>query len=169
MFSSIRIAILLFFIAVIGAGYWYITKLQNDNQTLRNNNAQLQVAVDTANASVETYKQEFQRAQELNTKLQGDLQKAEAYSDELRSKFSRLDLVQDALKDAKNLEGRMNSATAKLWREFMANTGNSSERPLPKWLQPSTESPAGTEDPDSSGRTETPSSDSSTAEANTTN
>ena len=135
MFSSIRIAILLFFIAVIGAGYWYITKLQNDNQTLRNNNAQLQVAVDTANASVETYKQEFQRAQELNTKLQGDLQKAEAYSDELRSKFSRLDLVQDALKDAKNLEGRMNGATAKLWREFMANTGNSSERPLPKWLQ----------------------------------
>jgi len=71
----------------------------------------------------------------LNKKLQQDLQKAEAYGDELRSKLNNLNLVVEALKDAKVLEGKMNGATAKLWREFMGDTGNNNQPALPKWLQ----------------------------------
>jgi hypothetical protein len=74
----------------------------------------------------------------LNNKLQQDLQKAEAYGDELRGKLSRMNLVVEALKDAAVLEGKMNGATAKLWRRFMEDTGNidGGKSTLPEWLQP---------------------------------
>jgi len=72
----------------------------------------------------------------LNKSLQQDLQKAEQYGDELRAKLSKLDLVVEALKGSKSLEGKMNGATANLWRDFMGDTGGNAERPLPNWLQP---------------------------------
>ena len=121
-----------------GAKYYYDTT-QNTIAQLRENNAQLEVAVDTAQESVKTLQGDIAKAAELNLSLQQDLQKAEAYSDELRGKLSRLDLVVEALKNSKTLEGKMNGATANLWRDFMGDTGNSSEYDLPVWLQsPST-------------------------------
>lgn len=115
--------------------YWYYNDTQQRIATLRENNAQLEVAVQTANASLETMQADVAKMADLNNQLQQDLQKAEAYSDELRGKFSRLNLVVEALKDAAILEGKMNGATAKLWRGFMEDTGNSSEFPLPDWLR----------------------------------
>ena len=78
-----------------------------------------------------------EKTNKLNKQLQTDLQAAEAYSDELRSKFSRLNLVQEALRDSEILEGKMNGATAKLWRQLMGESGSSDggSRPLPSWLQ----------------------------------
>ena len=122
-----------------GAKYYYDTT-QNTIAQLRENNSQLEVAVQTANESVETLQGDIAKMASLNRNLQEDLQKAEAYSDELRGKLSRLDLVVEALKNAKLLEGKMNGATANLWRDFMGDTGNSNEYPLPNWLQ---QSPAG--------------------------
>ena len=120
----------------VGYGaYWYYNDTQQRIATLRENNAQLEVAVQTANASLETVRADVAKMADLNNQLQQDLQKAEAYSDELRGKFSRLNLVVEALKDAAILEGKMNGATAKLWRGFMEDTGNSSEFPLPDWLR----------------------------------
>ncbi len=116
-----------------GAKYYYDTT-QNTIAQLRENNAQLQVAVDTAQESVETLQGDMARLATLNKGLQEDLQKAEAYGDELRQKLSKLDLVVEALKDAKVLEGKMNGATANVWRDFMGDTGGNAERPLPKWL-----------------------------------
>jgi hypothetical protein len=122
-----------------GAKYYYDTT-QNIIAVLRENNAQLEVAVDTAQSSIESLQGDIAKAAELNLSLQQDLQKAEAYSDELRGKLSRLDLVVEALRNSKILEGKMNGATANLWRDFMGDTGNSNEYPLPIWLQ---QSPAG--------------------------
>jgi FtsZ-binding cell division protein ZapB len=122
-----------------GAKYYYDTT-QNTIAVLRENNAQLEVAVDTAQSSIESLQGDIAKAAELNLSLQQDLQKAEAYSDELRGKLSRLDLVVEALRNSKILEGKMNGATANLWRDFMGDTGNSNEYPLPIWLQ---QSPAG--------------------------
>ena len=116
-----------------GAKYYYDTT-QNTIAQLRDNNAQLQVAVDTAQESVETLQGDMARLATLNKGLQEDLQKAEAYGDELRQKLSKLDLVVEALKDAKVLEGKMNGTTANVWRDFMGDTGGNAERPLPKWL-----------------------------------
>ena len=153
MFSSIRIAIVLTLISLGGIGYWYITKLQSDLETARANVVRLESAIATSEESIKTLQGDMAKQMELNGKLQQDLQKAEAYSDALRSKFSRLDLVQDALKDPKNLEGRMNNATAKLWREFMAESGSPIERPLPHWvLDPAKQSGAGKDNSDEGGK-----------------
>ena len=116
-----------------GAKYYYDTT-QNTIAQLRDNNAKLEVAVDTAQTSVETLQGDMVKLASLNKGLQQDLQRAEAYSDELRQKLSNLDLIVEALKDSKMLEGKMNGATANLWRDFMGDTGGNSERPLPNWL-----------------------------------
>tara|TARA_B100000902_G_scaffold298906_1_gene286291 strand:- start:218 stop:721 length:504 start_codon:yes stop_codon:yes gene_type:complete len=141
----LRIYALIFVIAIIGGiGYgakYYYDTTQATIATLRDNNAKLETAVDTAEQSVATLKGDIAKMGELNNKLQISLQKAEAYGDELRQKLSDLDLVVEALKDSKVLEGKMNGATAKLWREFMGDTGGNSDRSLPKWLQ---QFPAGT-------------------------
>lgn len=139
----IRIYILIFVIAVLGGiGYgakYYYDTTQNTIATLRDNNAQLEVAVQTSENSLQTLQGDMKKLGELNKSLQQDLQKAELYGDELRAKLSKLDLVVEAMKSSKSLEGKMNGATAKLWRDFMGDSGSTTERPLPKWLQqPST-------------------------------
>jgi len=115
--------------------YWYYNDTQQRIATLRENNAQLEVAVQTANESLETIQADVAKMADLNNQLQADLQKAEAYGDELRGKLSRMNLVVEALKDATILEGKMNGATAKLWRGFMEDTGNRNDYPLPDWLR----------------------------------
>ena len=72
---------------------------------------------------------------DLNNKLQVKLQKAESYKDELRAKLTKLNLVVEALKDSKVLEGKMNGASAKLWRGIMEESGNTNKLDNPSWLQ----------------------------------
>lgn len=151
--------------AMAGVGYaakYYYDTTQATIATLRENNAKLETAVETAEASIKAMQENFVKMQELNTQLSADLQQAEKYGDELRGKLSRLNLVQDALKDAARLEGKMNGATAKLWRNFMANTGNPDEYDLPEWLQPL---PAGTGNQSSDQSGESPDTNSIETEA----
>jgi len=136
----LRIYVLIVVLGILGGvGYgakYYYDTTQQTIATLRENNIKLESAVETAETSLALVQDSMQKMSELNTQLQADLQKAEAYGDELRGKLSRLNLVQEALKDAARLEGKMNGATAKLWRGFMADTGNPNEYDLPEWLQP---------------------------------
>ena len=152
-------------IAGYGAKYYYDTT-QQTIATLRENNAQLEVAVQTAQASVESLQQDMQKFAQLNQQLQTDLQAAEAYSDELQNKLNRLDLVQDALQDPETLEGKMNGATAKLWRGIIEDTGGDASRPLPSWLQPGEQ--AGARDPGSDPDREDTSANSESPQANAT-
>ena len=137
----LKIYALVFIVGILGVvGYgakYYYDTTQNTIKVLRENNAQLEIAVDTAQSSVEALQGDIAKMATLNKSLQEDLQKAEAYGDELRGKLSKLNLVVEALKDSKLLEGKMNGATANLWRDFMGDTGNSNEYPLPIWLQQS--------------------------------
>ena len=132
MLSKVLIGIL---IAILGMGYWYYTITQTRISILTENNAKLETAVMISEQSIETLTQQAELNQELTIQLQTDLQKAEAYGDNLRKKLRELDLLADAIRDASNLEGRMNGATAKLWRDFMESSGNSADVPLPNWLQ----------------------------------
>ena len=125
-----------------GVGYaakYYYDTTQATIAVLRENNAQLEIAVDVANESLELVQSENKKFAELNNALQNKLQRAEAYSDELRGKFANLDLVLEAFKDAESLEGKMNGATANVWRDFMRDSGNTNEYDLPDWLQSSRE------------------------------
>lgn len=138
----LKIYVLIIVIGIVGgigygAKYFYDTT-QQTIATLRENNSKLEVAVNTANQSIELMKAEAIKQQKLMDNLSKKLKKAEAYGDELRNKLSRINLVVEALRDAKVLEGKMNGATAKLWRGFMGDTGNDigSKSDLPEWLQP---------------------------------
>ena len=101
---------------------------------MRLNNAKLETAVETSEKSIELLKEDNIRLNNLSDQLTKDLQKAEQYGDNLRNRLRELDLVQDAIRDSKDLEGRMNGATAKLWRELEAATGGDGNTPLPNWL-----------------------------------
>ena len=120
-----------------GAKYYYDTT-QNTISTLRKNNAQLEMAAETAQASVNKLQASVEKQAALNNQLQKNLQKAEDYGDSLRNKLQQLDLVRDALLDAAKLEGKMNGATANIWRDITIDTGGD-DYPIPEWLQRSRE------------------------------
>ena len=125
----------------VGFGAWkYYSDTQQRIQTLAENNAKLEVAIEKSEKSINLLKTEADKNAKLSKELQTKLQKAEAYGDNLRNRLRKLDLLADAISNAKNLEGRMNGATAKLWREIMGETGNStgSANDLPFWLQSNT-------------------------------
>ena len=162
---------MLIVLAVLGSvGYgavWYYQDTQARIATLRENNAKLEIAVETAEQSINNLQEEAARSQELMNELSTKLQKAEQYGDDLRNKLRQLDLVQDALKDAMELQGRMNGATAKLWRSIVADTGGTPDPDLPQWLQPREQAGAG--DQSSNQDREDNSTDGIKTEADTTN
>ena len=122
------------FLAVAGGGFFYVKQLQSNLKIAQLNNAKLEQAVETSEQSLALLKEDNIRLNNLSDQLTKDLQKAEAYGDSLRNRLRQLDLVQDAIRDSKDLEGRMNGATAKLWRELEAATGGDGDTPLPNWL-----------------------------------
>jgi hypothetical protein len=125
----------------VGFGAWkYYNDTQQRIQTLAENNAKLEVAIAQSEASIDALTKNAAQNAQLTLKLQKDLQKAERYSDNLQKRLRQLDLSADALTDPENLEGRMNGATAKLWRNLMGETGNDtgSSSDLPHWLQQTT-------------------------------
>jgi len=139
----------LLMVAMGGAFSWYYNDTQERIDVLRENNAKLETAVEISENSLQTLQEDVMRLNEANKQLQADLQAAEAYGDELQSKLRQLDLVQDALRDPETLEGKMNGATAKLWRGITDDTGGDGSDPLPKWLQSGEQAGAGSEGSDS--------------------
>lgn len=134
-----KVYILIFVIGILGViGYgakYYYDTTQNKIAVLTKNNATLKAAVETSESSIAELRGNIKKMGALNNKLQKDLQKAENYGDELRAKLNKLNLIVEALKDSKNLEGRMNGATAKIWRGIMEESGNTNKYDLPEWLQ----------------------------------
>ena len=163
-----RLYLVLLLLGVLGGvgygAYGYYTSTQQRIQTLSENNAKLEVAIEQSEKSVNLLKSEAAKNAELNKNLQVQLQKAEAYGDDLRNRLRKLDLLADAISNAKNLEGRMNGASAKLWRENMGETGNNtgSSSDLPFWLQRS-KTGTGSEGSDTSAKSD--STDSSKTKA----
>ena len=122
MFTSLKIAFVLVILGIAGGGYLYVQKLQSDLETARANVAKMEVAVQTAEASVETLRAENVRIGELNGKLTTDLQKAEQYGDELRATLQRHNLTHLATKKPGPIEKRMQSATDQLWNDLESIT-----------------------------------------------
>ena len=118
MFSSIRIALLLFVIGAAGGGYFYVQKLQSDLETARANVARMEVAVQTSEASLKLVQEETARLGALNQQLSADLQKAEQYGDELRNTLQKHNLTHLANKKPGLIQKRMQDATDKLWDDL---------------------------------------------------
>ena len=134
IFGGLKLLLVVGLLAGVGGGFFYVKQLQSNIEIMRLNNAKLETAVETSEKSIALLKEDNIRLNNLSDQLTKDLQKAEQYGDNLRNRLRELDLVQDAIRDSKDLEGRMNGATAKLWRELEAATGGDGNTPLPNWL-----------------------------------
>ena len=157
-------------LAMAGLGYWYYNDTQGTIATLRENNAKLEVAIQVSEESIKMLQEDAAKIAEANLQLQQDLQKAEQYGDELQNKLRRHDLTALALRKPGLLEGKMNGATANLWRELEQDTGGAGDSPLPYWLQSeSVQDGSGTESASSDKGREDNSSDSSSPETSSAN
>ena len=109
--------------AAYGAKYYYDTT-QNTIAQLRDNNAKLEVANETNQATIEKMGQDTARLNELNSELNANLRKSEEYGDELRNTLNKHNLTHLANKKPGLIEKRMQNATDKLWDDLESITGD---------------------------------------------
>jgi len=112
--------------AAYGAKYYYDTT-QNTIAQLRDNNAKLEVANETNQATIEQMGRDTKRLNELTNTLSVDLQKAELYGDELRATLNKHNLTHLANKKPGLIEKRMQNATDKLWNDLESITSSDSD------------------------------------------
>ncbi len=115
-----KLAGIMTILLIAGAGlfYWYYTSTQERIGVLRENQARLEVAVQTSEASIKTLNEETARLNALNSDLQTELRKAEQYGDELRATLRRHDLTDLADRKPGLIEKRMQDATNELWDDL---------------------------------------------------
>jgi len=106
-----------------GAKYYYDTT-QNTIAQLRENNAKLEVANETNQATIRQMDADNEVLNALTDQLSLDLQKAEQYGDELRHTLNKHNLTHLANKKPGMIEKRMQNATDKLWNELKSITSN---------------------------------------------
>ena len=109
--------------AAYGAKYYYDTT-QNTIAQLRDNNAKLEVANETNQATIEKMGQDSKRLNELNSELSVNLRKSERYGDELRDTLNKHNLTHLANKKPGLIEKRMQNATDKLWDDLDSLTSD---------------------------------------------
>ena len=109
--------------AAYGAKYYYDTT-QNTIAQLRENNAQLEVANETNQATIAQMTEDAVRLNALTDQLNKDLRKSEQYGDELRETLNKHNLTHLANKKPGMIEKRMQNATDKLWDDLESATSD---------------------------------------------
>lgn len=125
----ILLFVLLSVLGGVGAGgWWYYQDTQERLAIYAENQAKLEEAVQSSQATIKQMNADIQQQQALNKELQTSLTKATEQQDKLRKVLSKKDLAKDALKDPNNLEKRMNNATTKVFARIESLTGNNSRQ-----------------------------------------
>jgi len=124
MFSTIKIALVFIMLAGAGGGLFYVKQLQSNLEIARLNNAKLESAVETSEASLATLKADNIRLNALSNQLNADLNKSEQYGDELRATLNKHNLTHLANKKPGLIETRTQNATDKLWDDLESITSN---------------------------------------------
>ena len=127
MFSTIKIALVFIMLAGAGGGLFYVKQLQSNLEIARLNNAKLESAVETSEASLATLKADNIRLNALSNQLNADLNKSEQYGDELRATLQKHNLTHLANKKPGLIEKRMQNATDKLWDDLESITSSDSD------------------------------------------
>jgi|TARA_R110001592_G_scaffold92033_3_gene268722 hypothetical protein len=114
----LKVYIFLLIMGILGSvgygGYMYYIDTQERLGILRENNAKLVVANDAKDATIKQMLETQNKAAELNQALTMRLQKAEEYSDTLRSKFAKINILRMAIDEPYILEGKINNAVTRL-------------------------------------------------------
>ena len=124
MFSGLKIALVFIVLAAAGGGLFYVKQLQSNLEIQRLNNAKLEQAVATSEASIATLKADNARLNTLTDQLNADLTKSEQYGDELRATLNKHNLTHLANKKPGLIETRTQNATDKLWDDLESITSD---------------------------------------------
>ena len=114
-------------IAVVGSmvatvGLLYYRDTQKRISTLQQNNAKLEVAVESKEAALNEMTDNFEKQARLNKELSGKLEDAEKDQDDLRSKLQKHDLTRLSIGKPGMMEKRINDGTKKLFSDFESIT-----------------------------------------------
>jgi len=114
-------------IAVVGSmvatvGLLYYRDTQKRISTLQQNNAKLEVAVQSKEAALNEMTANFEKQARLNKELTGKLEDAEKDQDDLRSKLQKHDLTRLSIGKPGMMEKRINDDTKKLFSDFESIT-----------------------------------------------
>jgi hypothetical protein len=124
MFSGLKIALVFIVLAAAGGGLFYVKQLQSNLEIARLNNAKLESAIETSEASLATLKADNIRLNALSDQLNADLSKSEQYGDELRATLNKHNLTHLANKKPGLIENRMQGKTDELWKDLESITSD---------------------------------------------
>ena len=119
--------ILLLFSSIAGGGYFYYTDTQERMAQLRENNAQLQIAVEDNENTIATLQATAQLNQKLSDELTERLNKSEEGRNRLINLFGKHDLTRLALKKPGLIETRVNNGTKKAFDGIESVSGASTD------------------------------------------
>ena len=111
--------------SIAGGGYFYYTDTQNTIRQLEANNAQLKIAVEDNQRTIDTMVQNAAKTAELQLKLEADLAKSEENRNRLIEVFGNHDLTRLALKKPGLIESRINNGTKKAFDGIEIISGKS--------------------------------------------
>jgi len=124
MFSGLKIALVFIVLAAAGGGLFYVKQLQSNLEIARLNNAKLETAIETSEASIATLKADNARLNTLTDQLNADLTKSEQYGDELRATLNKHNLTHLANKKPGLIQNRMQGKTDELWKDLESITSD---------------------------------------------
>ena len=92
MFSSLKIGLVLFILASAGGGYWYVQKLQKDNQILKANAIKLESAVADQKQVIESQAADFKKIRSTLDKLELENAKLQKDKQDLSKRLGKHDI-----------------------------------------------------------------------------
>ena len=122
----LKIYMLIFVLAIIGGvgygAYAYYQDTQQRIATLQQNNAKLETVAKQNETTINSLQESQEKFATLNLELQGKLDEAEKYGDELRKKLHKHDLTRLSIKKPGLIEKRINDGTQKLFNNIESLT-----------------------------------------------
>jgi len=124
MFGSLQLGIAGGIAIIAVSGWFYIRSMNDTIDTLRENNAQLQVTLETSEASNTALIEQAEKNERLRTELEISLQEAQSYKDTLIGKLTDHDLTRLSLERPGLIETRINDATKEIFDTLESISAN---------------------------------------------
>lgn len=109
--------------AMGGIGYWYYNDTQERIAILNENNAKLEIAVETNEAALESLQTSYASAQAENTRLNEAYTSIRRQNQRLADKLQEIDLTAAAIANAEGIERAVNRGTTNAGRCFELLSG----------------------------------------------